>query len=297
MRSIPSGSGRSAVPKVDANLEWLSTSITHRKTVSNFTVDEDQDEEGEAVGTAADGIINIGLEEENNSTEMSPSYNDIDEGYGVVSQNGSQDKHTEPCDRDSEEGENTLQEIINDPEEQQPKINVKKVVATTKGKDSRKMNTPSQGSQQRPWGTAKSVAEASNKFSPRNAKDAKDVPEDENSLFCRSLVQRMQRLHPQMKALVRCQIEQIFYQAEFGAQVPKGGSSIFGTHQFQQNQFTPADNAFQASAYSTPTTNLRYGSFLQQNRSSSSTPSSEETYTELGVATGASNYVGQQYCQ
>ena len=48
MRSTPSGSGRSAVPKIDVNLEWPSTSITHRKTVSNFAVDEDQDEEVEA---------------------------------------------------------------------------------------------------------------------------------------------------------------------------------------------------------------------------------------------------------
>ena len=315
MRSIPSGSGRSAVPKIDANLEWLSTSITHRKTVSNFAVDEEQDEEVEA----ADNDTAVGLveEEEDNTTEMSPRYHAIDEGDGVISEDESQEKQSEPHDKDDEEEVNTLQETINDPEEQQPKVNDnggKKAIAATKskGKDSRKMNTSSQSSQQRPWGvskkkpskqdvdfallqTAKSVAEASNKFSPRS--NAKDGPEDENSLFCRSLVHRMQRLHPQVKAFVRCQIEQIFYQAEFGAQVPKGGPSMFGTHQFQQNQFIPADNPFQATAYSPPTTNFRYGSFLQQTGSSSSTPNSEETYTELGVPTGASNFVGQQYSQ
>ena len=304
MRSIPSGSGRSAVPKIDVNLEWLSTSITHRRTVSNFAVDEDQDEEVEAAG-GTDAII--GLAEED--TEMSPRSHAIDDEG--ITEDESQEKQSELHDRDVEEGLNTLQETINDPEEQQPKINEKKAIIGTKGKDSKKMNTSSQSSQQRPWGvskkkpskqdvdfaliqTAKSVAEASNKLSPRNAKDG---PDDENSLFCRSLVQRMQRLHPQMKAFVRCQIEQIFYQAEFGAQMPKGVPNMFGLHQFQQNQFTHADNSFQATAYSPPTTNFRYGSFLQQNRSSSSTPNSEETYTELGVPAGASNYVGQQYSQ
>ena len=313
MRSIPSGSGRSAVPKIDVNLEWLSTSITHRKTVSNFAVDEDQDEEVEAAG-GTDAIVGLAEEED---TEMSPRDHAIDDEGITEAEN--QEKQSQLHDRAVEEDElNTLQETIDDDpdpeplaEEQQSKIDRKKAITATKGKVPKKMNTSSESSQQRPWGvskkepskqdvdfaliqTAKSVAEASNKFSPHNAKDG---PEDENSLFCRSLVQRMQRLHPQMKAFVRCQIEQIFYQAEFGAQMPKGVPNMFGLHQFQQNQFTPADNSFQATAYSPQTTNFRYGSFLQQNRSSSSTPNSEETYTELGVPAGASNYGGQQYSQ
>ena len=75
MSSIPSGSGRSAVPKIDVNLEWLSTSETHRKTVSNFAVDEDQDEEVEAAG-GTDAIIGLAEEED---TEMSPCDHAIDD--------------------------------------------------------------------------------------------------------------------------------------------------------------------------------------------------------------------------
>ena len=45
IRSIPSGSDRSAVPKFDVNLEWLSSTITHRTTICNFSVDADQDVE------------------------------------------------------------------------------------------------------------------------------------------------------------------------------------------------------------------------------------------------------------
>ena len=177
---------------------------------------------------------------------MSPRDHAIDDEG--IPEAESQEKQSQLHDRDVEEDElNTLQETIDDDpdpeplaEEQQSKINGKKAITATKGKGPKKMNTSSQSSQQRPWGvskkkpskqdvdfaliqTAKSVAEASNKFSPHNAKDG---PEDENSLFCRSLVQRMQKLHPQMKAFVRCQIEQIFYQAEFGAQVPKGIPNI-----------------------------------------------------------------------
>ncbi len=117
---------------------------------------------------------------------MSPCYHAIAEGDGVISEEENQEKQIELHDKDDEEVVNTLQEtIINDPEEQQPKVNDngKKAIAATKsnGKDSRKMNTSSQISQQRPRGvskkkpskqdvdfallqTAKSVAEASNKF-------------------------------------------------------------------------------------------------------------------------------------
>ena len=115
MRSIPSGPGRSAVPKIDVNLEWLSTSITHRKTVGNFAVDESQDEEVETAGTAA--AVGL-LEEEDNTTEMSPRCHAIDEGDCVTLEGESQEKQSELHDRNGEEEVNTWQETINDPEEQ-----------------------------------------------------------------------------------------------------------------------------------------------------------------------------------
>ena len=40
-------------------------------------------------------------------------------------------------------------------------------------------------------------------------------PEDEDSLFCRSLVPRLKRLPSQSRAFVRLQIEQLLYQTEF----------------------------------------------------------------------------------
>eukprot|EP00795_Rhopilema_esculentum_P015522 gene15522-6785_t len=133
------GSDRSAVPKFDVNLDWLSSTITHRKTIINLAVDADQDVE--SAGT--DDVI-TGLEEDEVMAEMTSSSNVIGDGEVVDSGDESQEN---------------------------PDVDIALIE------------------------TAKSVAKASNKFSP-GFQNAKDVPEDENSLFCRSLVQRMQRLPP-----------------------------------------------------------------------------------------------------
>ena len=59
------------------------------------------------------------------------------------------------------------------------------------------------------------------------AKTTTEEPESEESLFLKSLVPRMVKLPPRAKAILRMNIEQLFFQAEFPSPPPT---------QFQMNQ-------------------------------------------------------------
>ena len=60
--------------------------------------------------------------------------------------------------------------------------------------------------------TANSIAEHLKEI---GAKRKQTEDEDEDSLFCRSLVPRLKRLPSQSRAFIRLQIEQLLYQTEF----------------------------------------------------------------------------------
>ena len=75
--------------------------------------------------------------------------------------------------------------------------------------------------------TANSIAEHLKQIGAKRKQT--EEPEEENSLFCRSLVPRLKRLPSQSRAFVRLQIEQLLYQTEFtGPQTqpnfPQGGN-------------------------------------------------------------------------
>ena len=75
--------------------------------------------------------------------------------------------------------------------------------------------------------TANSIAEHLKQIGAKRKQT--EEPEDEDSLFCKSLVPRLKRLPSQSRAFVRLQIEQLLYQTEFtGPQTqpnfPQGGN-------------------------------------------------------------------------
>ena len=57
--------------------------------------------------------------------------------------------------------------------------------------------------------------------------------EDEDELYCRSLVPRLKRLTPQGKAFVRIQLEQLLYHAEYSGMIPNIAPP-FGCHENTQ---------------------------------------------------------------
>lgn len=68
-------------------------------------------------------------------------------------------------------------------------------------------------------------------------KEVEDVNyDDEDSLFCRSLIPRMKRLPCSRKYMVRLQIEQLLYQTEFTG--PNNGSTGSMIEENQQTGYT-----------------------------------------------------------
>lgn len=66
--------------------------------------------------------------------------------------------------------------------------------------------------------------------------------EDEDSLFCRSLVPRLKRLPPQSRTFVRLQIEQLLYQTEFTGVQPQQNFPQNGRGQSANYPFTHGVN-------------------------------------------------------
>lgn len=66
--------------------------------------------------------------------------------------------------------------------------------------------------------------------------------EDEDSLFCRSLVPRLKRLPPQSRTFVRLQIEQLLYQTEFTGVQPQQNFPQNGRGQSADYPFTHGVN-------------------------------------------------------
>ena len=68
----------------------------------------------------------------------------------------------------------------------------------------------------------------------------KDKEDDEESLFCRSLIPRLKRLPNRTRAAIRQQIEQEFFQAEYGSPYHAPQPNEF-------EQFRPNINSFSDS--------------------------------------------------
>ena len=254
-KSVPSGSGRDAVPSIPkefANLEWLSTLICHRKTTSNFKPsngmaddDAETDEEDSfcSDGEAEDAVAEEDLIEKDDkepADEMIYSCAIAGEAETQTSSSILPIQPTFSCEsRESIPMSGGLDDQDKQPSEKQVKSTSKKKRDTNirAGKQAAPKASESRekfwvGTKKKPTKlaidlallqTAESVAEASKKLrlEPENLQGRKvgnTDEDDEDSLFCQSLAKRMQRLPSQAKAFVRIQIEQIMYQAEFNGQ-------------------------------------------------------------------------------
>ena len=196
LKRIPSGSGRDAVPREFQNLEWLNPHIAHRPSSIN-------------VRSKSPGTVE--------SSSSPASDNEDDFRAEVVDESG--ESITMSTSNDSMEAESSELEEVNESN----RVNGETTGECSNGK------TPKSSRGMRAWSrsngnagaevdkaimiTANSIANHLKQIGAKR-KQTEEL-EDEDSLFCRSLVPRLKRLPSQRRAFVRLQIEQLLYQTEF----------------------------------------------------------------------------------
>ena len=196
LKTIPSGSGRDAVPREFQNLEWLNPHIGHRPSSTN-------------VRSKSPGTV---------ESSSSPASDNEDDFHAEVVDE-SEESITISTSNDSTEAESPELEEVNESN----RVNVETTGECSNGK------TPKSSRGMRAWSrsngnagaevdkaimnTANSIANHLKQIGAK--KKQTEEPDDEDSLFCRSLVPRLKRLPSQRRAFVRLQIEQLLYQTEF----------------------------------------------------------------------------------
>ena len=198
VKSVPSGSGRDAVPKTGefANLQWLDQHISHRKSASNWSNHESDEEEASQLQED---------DQMNNSSSSTQSHNNIDdtEQDSIDSPASSESR---PTSNQSSTSTNEVAVVVN------PKKPTASALNTTK----------------RPWAAANrrkgstkedvdlAMIQIAEKLLQEPSEKTPSVDEDnEEMLFARSDAKRLKKLPERAKEFVRIQLEQIMFQAEF----------------------------------------------------------------------------------
>ena len=198
-KSVPSGSGRNAVPTPAefANLEWLNNHINHRaETVTNVAaVPSDSEEEGG----------DVVLDEANVDEQERPSE--------LVSEdvaNSDNDSRASTTNTSSSTGGNSQENPNN-------KSNKYKQKTTGLRKLKRK-STTKEDVDLALLKTASTLADkVMNAESTPKRREA-DEEDDEDLLYCKSLARRLKTMPAPTKAFVRLQIEQLLYDTQYNQQ-------------------------------------------------------------------------------
>ena len=200
--NISSGSGRSniPVPPEFGNLEWLSVFTEHRKTSDNLP-------------KKFSTIINTSSSQSSSSQSFLDQQDELVDDDGFLHElhpdNGPDVEddiyHDESAKRKGNEA--LSEDEIARPLKKCPSRISRKSWANSRVKPQNAINSAL-------------VRTATSLSAYLQKKDSKDDNEDEGeeSLFCRSLIQRMKQLPKQAKALFRLQVEQLMFQAEMNVQ-------------------------------------------------------------------------------
>jgi len=208
LKTVPSGSGRDAVPRKFQNLEWLNPHIAHRPSSTNLRSKS-------PVGTV-----------ESSSSPRSDSEDDFgaedsDESEGSVSLSTTDDSiQTESSEFEDFNGSNRVNK------ETTGECSNGKTPKSSRGMRAWSSNGKNTGADVAIMSTANSIAEQLIEIGAKRKQT--EEPEDEDSLFCRSLVPRLKRLPSHSRAFIRLQIDHLLYEIEFtGPQTqpnfPQGG--------------------------------------------------------------------------
>ena len=207
--------------------EWLQLYISHRRTVSNFSAKSSGSRQMLNLGIAqSQSLISLRSPGTASSTSEnnSGSTNDFDGTYG------------EP-DSDPDFESQSPPQKINESKELDGAVDEEEKILEHRAKADKLSQSRTLGifsgsakSKNRPWTkfekppsktnmdkllmtTAKSIT--AHLREAREQAALKDKEDDEESLFCRSLIPRLKRLPNRTRATIRLQIEQLFFQSEY----------------------------------------------------------------------------------
>ena len=233
-RSNPVRNEHDFIPYAFENCEWLGVHIIHRdSTLSNdaiCTQTVDSDEDGSPVTMSNIEFLNFG----DYGDSVSPSYHSNDRDNSQL--------ETTP----TVETKDTVQ-----PQEatETQTTNLNGVVdkTTLTSYNDRNSSTQSRATEIEISSTRSLRDYPGEQITkktamvPHHLKRKYYEIEDEDELYCRSLVPRLKRLTPQAKAYVRIQLEQLLYHAEYSGETPRIGMP-FG---FRSNEATqPTSTSF-----------------------------------------------------
>eukprot|EP00794_Sanderia_malayensis_P002721 gene2721-3147_t len=283
-KSVPSGSGREAVPAdIPGSLQWLSNVIVHRQTSTNFI--------SQGVNMTPEKELDKD-ERQEQSDESDKDFGD-DEKISAMAEN--EDQPSEEFDTtntmmpiEDEEDANLGKETSGSNGEQPAKKKKSNNAASNdihptaaKRKFSRQVK-PWAGEKGKPTKqeidfalikTAQNVAETAKALKTDKTSNT-SIPEDDVTLYCRSLIKRMKDLPKHARSFVRCQIEQTMFQAECNVaqQLPPQGRMM------HHNVASYAST--QETFSQLPNSQTSYRRLLQQSESPSFA-SSEDSFTEI----------------
>lgn len=200
LKHVPSGSGRDAVPKAGefADLEWLDQHISHRKSTTNLLNhecdnDEIESQQGEEMNSSSSSSINTTAGDDDTSPDIELDITDSPESSSSIKQ--------------------TLDSTAEDLE-----IPPKK---KSSGSTSSKTKRPWAASNRQKLESSKDVDLAMIQIAEKLLKESSEKPseneDDEYMHFARSFAKRLKKLPERAQGYVRIQLEQLMFQAEFGA--------------------------------------------------------------------------------
>ena len=259
-----SGSGRqdARIPREFKNLEWLAVYIDHRPTSSNLK--KKGEKTPETMIQTENSIEFEAITDDEAEVESSSFDADADD-IMVENWGGDSDDHLLRETSDNDSTENSPSGSVSEKG---------KNGSIASGSSSKTLSAKSKGKaiKSRPWGaaeskpkhavdralikTANSLAEQVKAGLVKKSEEVKrKLPEDfddEDSLFCRSIVPRIKRLPVNVKGYVRLQIEKLLFEVELSHPQTQAGNNV-GRHNFHNSTFQqptisqPADQQFSQS--------------------------------------------------
>ena len=196
-KSVPSGSGRDAVPPQEfTNLDWLANHINHKaSTVTNMPRRESEDDDEEEERQLQNNSQHVAeVDDEESLSEHEDPLTPLHDESPTCSPNAAANE--------------------NQPKTTKQKEKTKKKSTTKRAWASNLKKTKDQDIDLALLKTATSLAERV--LQPEPPKKSRiEEEEDEDTLYCRSLATRLRKLPLHTKAYLRLQIEQLMYQAQF----------------------------------------------------------------------------------
>jgi hypothetical protein len=249
-RTNPPRTGQDFIPFAFENCEWLGMHIIHRESTLNETTctkadsgsdDDDDDDDGSPVTMSNIEFLNYG--DYNDNISPSRYSNNKDNPQSKTSQNVETEQPQEHIEEETRHlnqaatieltkqgqrqacnGDNSKQSISH----HHNKSNTTQRIGCSE---------PSLSQSLISMRDFPNEQMANNTRPPHNLKRKCSELEDEDDLYCRSLVPRLKRLTPQGKAYVRIQLEQLLYHAEYSGMIPSIGPP-FGSHVTENTQTT-----------------------------------------------------------